>query len=89
MIELNDHIKRGIPFISSKKCDIIPKVAVSLHTLESIFKILRNEMQTISEEISIDTLKNASMLVESLDDQKHYFKTVINDFCFTVLRDFV
>jgi len=53
------------------------------------FKILRNEMQTKSEEISIDTLKNASMLVESLDDQKHYFKAVINDFCFTVLRDII
>ena len=68
--------------MSSKKCDIIPKVAVSLHTLESIFKILRNESLTITEEISLDTLKYASMLVESLDDQKHYFKTVINHFSF-------
>ena len=66
----------GQPTVTSKKCELIPKIAVGLHVLESAFKICKGTSISISEEINQDIIQKAVLFVESLEEQKETFKSV-------------
>ena len=56
ILELNKNIKNERPSTTSKQYEIIPKIAVSLHVLESIFKMCEDKRRNIDECINLTTL---------------------------------
>lgn len=60
--DLNENIQCGKPTVTSKKCDIIPKVAVSIHVMENLFKKQKGVIQTLPEAISSETIKKSNEL---------------------------
>ena len=79
--ELNDDLKNGRPTNHSKKMELVPKLAASLHVIEYIFANLKDGKETeyIPEEIEKETLNKAMELVEALDEQKVVFNNVSNN----------
>lgn len=60
--DLNENIQCGKPTVTSKKCDIIPKVEVAIHVMENLFKKQKGVIQTLPEAISSETIKKSNEL---------------------------
>ncbi|XP_057297169.1 uncharacterized protein LOC130626079 isoform X2 [Hydractinia symbiolongicarpus] len=81
LTDLNNDLLHGRPTSKSKKPELIPKVAVALHTVEYFYNALFNEVEftCLPEAISLQTLERAIMYVESIDEQKELFYTYITE----------
>lgn len=56
---------------------MIPKIAVSIHVLEELFKKCSNNTATpIENNIDLVKVERATQFVEKLEEQKDCFKTV-------------
>lgn len=78
LTDLNNALLNGIPTSKSKKPELVPKIAVSLHLLECTYNAImeNNEDFIIPEAISLDTLKRAISYIDSIDEQKELFYNV-------------
>lgn len=75
--DLNDAMKQGLPTTKSKKAELVPKIAVSIHLLEHYFiKASGHNLHEIHEEISLDTFNKASYFVDTLEQLKELFSIV-------------
>ena len=75
--ELNEAMQEGIPTPQTKKCELIPKIAVSLHIISHLFGYFNeNNRAEISEEIPLDVFNQASYFVEIVEQQKDIYSTV-------------
>ena len=74
--DLNESMKQGLPPPKSKKGELVPKVAVSLHILERLFQIVTGRRTVMDQEISIDTFNKALYFIDIVEQQKEVFSTV-------------
>ena len=80
--QINEALTNGEFTPQTKKCDIIPRLAVAIHVLEQITVPLLtgNEVQPIAQGIGKTTLKMAIDYVSYLESQKDIFLSVSKDF---------
>ncbi|XP_057299501.1 uncharacterized protein LOC130630121 [Hydractinia symbiolongicarpus] len=75
LTDLNNDLLHGRPTSKSKKPELIPKVAVALHTVEYFYNALFNEVEftCLPEAISLQTLERAIIISQNwLVPAKHH-----------------
>ena len=74
----NTSLMEGKPTPSYKKGELIPRIAAAIHTLELCFQLAsaKRVVHALDEEIGIDVMKKAVILVAGLQDQKDVFNSV-------------
>eukprot|EP00112_Aurelia_sp_Birch-Aquarium-sp1_P018165 Seg4296.3 transcript_id=Seg4296.3/GoldUCD/mRNA.D3Y31 product="hypothetical protein" protein_id=Seg4296.3/GoldUCD/D3Y31 len=82
IMEINQALKDGEVTPHTKKCDIIPRMAVAMHILQTVTKALleNQEIDSIQPGITSNTLQKAIEYVNHLEEQKETFLTVSDSF---------
>jgi len=74
----NDALLQGTPTVKSKKTDLVPRIAVAIHCLESVFACFhQNSKLNLREDIGLNTVKKAIYFVDFLENQKEIFSSFI------------
>ena len=82
IVEINQALTDGEVTPHTKKCDIIPRIAVAMHILEAVTKALLQdrEIESVQRCITSNTLQKAIEYVNHLEEQKETFLTVSDPF---------
>ncbi|XP_057299381.1 uncharacterized protein LOC130630001 [Hydractinia symbiolongicarpus] len=75
--DFNNALREGRPTPKSKKSDLVPRIAASIHTLHQVFYSIVNKRPfALTEEITKEILIKTIHFVEIAEEQKEFFSMV-------------